>query len=376
MIEQRRLPVLLLYSHRLAETQVPGILQDTLRAAQFAPKGIVIEEGRSEVSGDLEVEIQRHSVVVVVLPGTIPPQWLSAACKAGLFSSSWVAVLAKDGGEGTLTLTEEDGCFARVLAYDPSRLTELAIATIKFLSECREELLRKPLKYTPLSLETRESVEPYDMLYVKKKVVISPSGHGYIETRQRIQTTNEGFEGTAHYFGLNEYTPSEVQLPSLEDLMAQPPEARFYGSSFAYKLVHPEREDLAMAVIPVPEESTGRTRIFRFLFTPSIARGTILDFVWSWSHPDIFNPRGKDASTFKCLRDYGELHLDLIFEHYEDSPIFTPYGVPHLVVYNSLGLLMAIISGKRIPQLHGVQYSWSMYDVPAHTTLVVEWERT
>lgn len=357
----------------LKGAEVLTVVGALLNELGFSTSVLSIGGDWTRLPEEVSKAIQRSTVLLLLLSKGHLPSWLKGQREEVLFPSAWVAVLVEAGN-----LQQINGLrnFSRVIQFDQDKCADLSLATVRLLRACKNDLIRAPLQYLVPEQQTREELEPYQMLYVDKTVIIMPDGHGQIENRYRLEVIGQHFEGTTHYFGLNEYTPPGTELPSLEVLRNQPPTARFGGRSFSHKLLSPEGRKIKMAVVPLLHESTGRTKVFKFIFTPDVKPGTILDFTWAWSHADIFPPHGKDASTLKCLRHYREVRVCLLFGHEGTTPVFGAGGEPRMNIYNPLGIKLGTLQGKREPWLHGIQYSWRVFEVPAYTELAIEWERS
>ena len=252
---------------------------------------------------------------------------------------------------------------------------ELAGSLLGALVRAKGELLRTPEQYLPLEKRTPEAGEPYRGLHITKSACVFPSGQGIVDLEYTIQVTGEQFEGIAHYIGLTNESPTDAILPPLRELLNRPIYDRFVGQRLALKQILPDAEVSRMSLVEVPGESTNRNRVFRLLFTPRPHAGQILQYSMSWSHPQLFSAGGEDSSVLKCLHDYDEIDLSLVFGSRDDgASLFAEQGEPVLHVYNCLDMVTAHLNARHDERPEGSRYSWSLGRMRSHTTLVAKWK--
>ncbi len=341
-----------------------------LEAMEFEVVTLDFEETGGDPPESFFSECESAPVVVIALR-EIVPRWVLRS-EAELFPTSIVIIIVDKGSQSIAELQKR---YRDVAIYDSSNHEQLLQSLLQYLQEAKVELAADPLAYVPLAKRSTETREPYDVLSVHKDVTVSPSGHGYIETTHCIQVLDDGFEGTSHYFGLNEYTPPEIHLPSLLELMEKSVSKRFTDESFSYRLLAPLDRGIYMSAIEVEHESGSRTKVFKFSFSPTVEKGTIIRFAWSWSHPSIFNQRGEDESCLTCSRHYGEVGLGLTFLRNtgETAWPFSDNGSPILRTTNPVGIDLGSVTPKCTVLLHGIRFGWEIFEAEQNSRLAIHW---
>jgi len=354
----------------LEQSPISTIIETITRASGYVPHVLSVDCKDSNTRSEIVSESINSPLVVLAFREEIP-QWLQKLDQQTFRNSEVIVVM----DEASSSLASLQRALNRLVVYSSSEPQAILEPLARSLAEAKEALAMQPLNYVPLSRRTTEAREPYDVFCVRKEVTISPSGHGRIETKHTIRVLDDGFEGTSHYFGLNEYTPGAIELPSLRELLHHSVEERYSGRSFSYRLLSPSEGDLYMSVVEIEHESQPRTKVFRFLFSPEVKKGTLLRFAWSWSHPGVFNPHGEDASTLRCAREYQEVSVGLTFlrESRSASWPFADGGSPILERKNAVGMELGSLMPRQETLLHGTRFEWRLFSEQENTTLSARW---
>lgn len=360
----------LIHERELSDTSVVRSVCDVLETSGYSPKAIVLSRSEIESRTPPGSCLGDGAPLLVLLLGKSHlPAWLLQPTTE-VFPNS-VVLIAYDSRNKTAAGIYTLKPFS--FPYDVRTPERVVASLLRALAAARKLFLEDPGRYVSPDRRSREATK-YEVLEAAKDVTISPSGHGYIESTQSIRVTSEEFERISHYFGLNEYAPRDLVLPSLPQLMKTRPEDRYTDKSFSYRLLVPRDAGVFLAAVETPE-SSARTKVFQFTFTPPVRRGQSLKYAWSWSHPHIFRTSGQDASTLVTSRSYGQVRLVYTFlcGPLQTVPPFDSGGEPSLVVRNAVGLQTAALNPQRRFLLHGVRYSWVLHEVQPNTSLEISW---
>jgi hypothetical protein len=319
-----------------------------------------------------------------VLVRGVPLVVVACACR-GSGTASMAKLLAALEGTYTVVVADEEtaaeasqsGCVKTTVRLPCTGAGACGLAgnLVEALVRAREELLRVPEQYLPRAKRTPEAVEPYRGLRISKKACVFPSGQGVVDLEYSIQVTGRQFEGIAHYIGLTNEAPEDAILPPLRELLNRPIYDRFVGQRLALKQILPDAQLSQMQLVEVAGESTTRNRVFRLLFTPRPHLGQVLQYSMSWSHPQLFATGGEDSSVLKCLHDYDEIDLSLVFSSPSSrTGLFAADGEPVLHIYNCLDMETGCLNARHRETPEGSQYSWSLGSMHSHTTLVTKWK--
>jgi len=362
------IPATLFFEPFLHGKEVLGAVQRILDLSGFVLSHKPLPS--TEAERDVVIRELSDAPAVFLLFGSgHPPVWLRKSPELLNRLRACTVVIRDEGADWS-----EEIVVPRGVRYSEGGLADLAIPLLTVTRKLRDELSANPLAYIPLASRARESEEPYEVISVEKEVTILPNGHGYVETTHRIRVLSSEFDGTGHYFGLNEYSFSDAQVPSLSELMRTPPALRLQQASFSYRLLSPANQGIHMGAVE-EAESKPRTKVFRFLFSPRVDPGQVLEYAWSWSHPRVFRQIGHDASTLRCSRRFGSvgLHYSFVCDPGEPVSLFRGGLMPKLTITNPVGVHVALLCPEALPMLHGMRFSWHVQDLEQHSLLTVDW---
>jgi hypothetical protein len=324
--------------------------------------------------GAVPPEVSAHKSegpLFIIITEDAPPAWMSHPEAEDMLSNKLVIVCVRRSAPAHEVWT---GHFDHVVEMiNGENVSKFVASFLRTLEKAKETLLTSPESYTPIYRKTAESQEPYEVMSALKKVQVSPFGYGNIEFEWEIRILGSGFQGTTHYFGLNEHVPPSEKVPSLAELLRE--EAPNGNPTFRCAMLASSQEPLAINPIELTEQSTSRYCAIRFVFTPAPLQGTVIRFAWSWSHPSVFSRHGEDSSCFHCLRDFKRLDLIYRFERLrmDECVRFAPQGEPVARIINSAGVFQAQFPGSGQEHLNFVQYRWRFQEARTNSRFIIKW---
>ncbi len=282
-------------------------------------------------------------------------------------------VIAHDSTLATAEV-QPHGCH---LAYDRTRPERSLPGILGAVVQAQRLFIADPIRFLPAETRSREAQEPYQGLSLEKEVLILPDGQGLVDFTYEMGIMSDAFEGVSHFLGLTDNAPAGTTLPALGNLLNRPFAERFLGQSFSYRLLDSYPRGMRMSLLEIPDESSPRSRVFRFLFDPRPLPGHTIRYGMSWSCPRMYAVHGADESNTKCLHDYRRVCLRFTFcsDCADTAELFETGGEPVLRVFNPLEIEVARVRANPQPVALGVQYRWELSGIQSHTTLSNQWER-